>query len=228
MAPDRKLDLHRRVRPGERCIDVSARLFQHMRLGRARRVERAGRVFGGEHGRQVAERDRDPLRRVFGAVGAVGKHRRHRLPDIAHPAAGEDRLAVGFEAPDPGRAERDRADVGDVRCRPYRGDARRRARLPDLHGEQFGVRPVGAHDAHVKLVGERDVGDEPAGAADQRRILEAGDALSDAGPAAGGSAAGRFRGRVLRGRVSWRPGMRHPRSALIAAATAFTASRMLR
>ena len=83
--PHRNLDFDRRVSAVERRGDVAARLLQHMRLGRMRRVESAGFVFGRKDRRQVAPGHLDELGRVLGAIGAVGEQGGDRLAHIADP-----------------------------------------------------------------------------------------------------------------------------------------------
>ena len=103
--------------------------FSHdRRLGRAAVLELAGRIAGVEHDRQFLDLDRDQVGGVLGEVGIVGKHRRDRLADIAHPLARQEGLAVGRQPLDPGQPEIDRRHVGDVVAGPDRDDARQRQR----------------------------------------------------------------------------------------------------
>ena len=63
------------------------------------------------------------------AIGIVGEHHRHRLADIAHAAARQQRLAVRHQLLDPVVAEVDRRDVGEVLAGPDRDHARRGERI---------------------------------------------------------------------------------------------------
>ena len=95
-----------------------------------------------------------PARRRPPRIGVLGEHAGHRLADVAHELAREDRLAVGLQPRDPGHAEIDRRHLGDIGAGPHRDHARRAERRADVDGAQSAVGHRRAHDAHGELVRE--------------------------------------------------------------------------
>ena len=95
-------------------FDVAVLLANKRWLGRAARLELAGRGIGGEQDRQFLDRDLDQLGGVLGDIGIVREHRRDRLADIAHELSRQNGLAIGCKALDAGQAKVDGRDVGDI------------------------------------------------------------------------------------------------------------------
>ena len=205
MTADPKVELDHRVGPGEGAPGIAPALAQHMGLGVMAGIERPGRLIGGEDRRQVLDRGKDLLGGILGAIGVIGEDRRHRLADIAHNPARQDRLAIGLQAAHPGGAELDRPDLGDIGRGPHRRDPGRAKGCLRVDRGDPAMRAVRAHDSHMELVGKRDVGRKPAPPGDQRRVFKPPDPLADErlGPALG-----------------------HCRPPFISAAAALTAFRM--
>ena len=123
MAPDAQLQRNRRMRVAEGRIDVAVFLADHARLGRAARLELAGLLLRPQQRRQFLDLQHDPVGDVLGEIRILGKHRRDRIADIAHPAAGQYALAIAHPVP--------RSCSGESRsaeCRPRPRRSRPHAR----------------------------------------------------------------------------------------------------
>ena len=128
MAADRDVGLDDGMRIAERGGEIAVALLDDHRLGREP-VDLDRIVVGRHHRRQFVELDNHMIGGVLGRVGIVGEHHRHRLADIAHAAARQQRLAVRHEFLDPVVAEVDRRHVGEVLAGPDRDHARRGERI---------------------------------------------------------------------------------------------------
>ena len=182
MAPGREVELDHPVGAGEGRRDVAPGMGQHRRLAGQAGGGRAGRSAGRGHRGQRGDFDLDQVGRVFRRVGVLGEDRGDRLADIAHAVAGQHRLAVRPERRRPAvGAEVDRRDVGDVGGGPYRGDARKPSRRRPVDRAQDAVGVRRAHDPHMELAGEVDVGGEAPPAGDQRPVLDARKPRADHG-----------------------------------------------
>ena len=133
--------------------------------------EFAGRCIGGEQFRQCFDLDRDRVGCVFRRIRVGCKNDRDRLADIAHAVPGENRLPIGLEPLDAGKAKIDRRNCGDVRRRPNRDGAGHRACRVHIDGDDASMRMGRTDHAHVQLMRKRDVGGEASLAGDQRPIL---------------------------------------------------------
>ena len=133
----------------------------------------AARRRGGiENDRQWLDIEHDQIGGVFRDVWIGGEHRRDRLADIAHGVLRQCVLPVRLERGQSRQPEADRRDVRDVGKGPHRmhaGKAQCRARIDVA---DFSMRHGRAHNAHMPLAGEIDVGGEAALAGQQRAIFE--------------------------------------------------------
>ena len=172
MPPDRERRLDHGVSGAEGGIDIAVTLAHDGRLGRAAGFELAGLRVGAKERRQFLDVEHDELGRILGEIGIVGEHRRDRLADVAHCAGREQPLPVGLQTFDPGQAEIDRRNVGNVGGRPHREHARFRQRRARVDRADAAVREIRAHDAHVQLLRKRNVGGKAATSGQQRAILE--------------------------------------------------------
>ena len=179
MAPDAELERNRRMGVAEGRIDVAVFLADHARLGRAARLEFAGRLVRPQQRRQFLELEHDPVGDILGKIRILGKHRGDRVAHIAHPAAGQDALAVAIQSRDLAQAKVDRRNVGHIRGGPDRMHARRVASGRCIDRQKPGVGVGRAHHTHVQLAEKGDIGGKPALAEQQRPILEAGDRTAD-------------------------------------------------
>ena len=179
MAPDAELERNRRMRVAEGRIEVAVFLADHARLGRAARLEFAGRLIRPQQRRQFLQLQHDPVGDILRKVGILGKHHRDRIAHIAHPAAGQDALAVAIQSRDLAQAKVDRRNVGHIRGGPDRMHARRGTCGRRVDRQKPGVGVGRAHHTHVQLAGKRDIGGKPALAEQQRPVLKAGDRTAD-------------------------------------------------
>ncbi len=128
MTADRDVRLDNGVSSAERGGEVAVALLDDHRLGREP-VDFHRIVVGRHHRRQFVELDDHPLGRVFGAVGIVGEHHRHRLADITHAARAPAAAGGAARASRPGRRG-NRSGTGrrgPRRSRPRPHPARRSA-----------------------------------------------------------------------------------------------------
>ena len=172
MAPNRKIECDDRVRGAKRRVDVTIFLVHDCGLGSPPGREFARFLIGPQQRRQLLRVDLNKIRGIFRHVGIISKHGSHRLTHITQTIGGEDMLAIRLESVDAAEAKIDRRNVSDICSGPHRIYARERARLPGIDRGQPRVRVGGADDAHVQLVGKRNIGCEAAGAAEQWRIFE--------------------------------------------------------
>ena len=126
-----------------------------------------------EHDRQFLDVERDQIGGVLGEIGIGREHRGDRLADIAHAVLRQDGLAIGLEALDPGQAEIDRRNVGDIvgRSRPRprpAAPARRSCRSTGCGRARWAERTT----RMCSYAGNDDIGREPAAAGDQRPVLQ--------------------------------------------------------
>jgi hypothetical protein len=176
---ERKLDDP--VGAGERGIDIAIGLAHERRLGVEPRREAGDRTRGIEarhHGLDFRPHQRCG---ILGAIGIGGEDDGERLADIAHEFARQDVLAIGLEPGDPGHAEIDRRQGGNVRGGPDRGHAVGRLRRRHVNGREASERDRRAHYAHVELARKRQIGDEARRAAKQRLVLDPAHGSADIG-----------------------------------------------
>ena len=148
---------------------------------------RAGlhRVGGRGHRGQRLVVDTDQLGRVLGLGQRVGDHHRHRIADIAHPVGdqrrplrGVHRLTVGALARHVGLGHAE--PVGhDVVAGVDRQHARRLPGRLDVDRPDIGVGVRRPHEDRVGLAVQVDVIDVAPLPAQQARILEPQDRLTD-------------------------------------------------
>ena len=172
MPPDRERRLDHGVSGAEGGVDIAVTLAHDGRLGRAAGFELAGRRVGVQERRQFLDVEHDELGRILGEIGIVGEHRRDRLADIAHRAGREQPLPVRFQTFDPGQAEVDRRNVGNVGCRPHREHACFRQRRARVDRADAAMREIRAHDSHVQLLRKRNIGGKTAAPGQERAVLK--------------------------------------------------------
>ena len=151
--------------------DVGPGVLVHERRGRCDRVLEAHR--GGE--RRVL--DVHEIERVLGRVPALGDDQRHRFPHIPDGGGRQGLLGLVMDqrrvGDEPGERAAEVAQIG-VRQHRHHGAGGPRAARVDPH--DAGVGMGAAKHRRVRQAREVDVIDEQAAAAQQRRILVAGDA----------------------------------------------------
>ena len=151
--------------------DVGVQLAAHWRSGR-------GLSHVGDERLDVVV-DRDQRSGVLGEVAAVRDHQRHRLADVADLAVGE-RVEPRLVERHAGVRDPHHAAVGhhlgDVVEREHGMNAGQSQRHLLVDALDQRVRMRAAHERDVQQVGQRDVVDEAALAAQQRFVLEAIDA----------------------------------------------------
>ncbi len=101
-------------------IDVAISLAHDRGFGRSARFEFAGLLVRMQNCRQFLDVESDELGCILGEIRIVGENGRHRLADIAHPAAGEEPLAIGLQPLDAAETKIDRRNVGNIGGRPHR------------------------------------------------------------------------------------------------------------
>jgi hypothetical protein len=134
-----------------------------------RRV-RVERPAGLDHRRQHLVVDVDQLERVARGVPVVGDDKGDLLALEAHLVGGEHRLHVRGQRRRPGEVERLEVLAGDDRVH-----LRVRERLGGVDRHQAGVRHRRAQDRAVQHAGQHDVVEVVALAADEARVLLAGE-----------------------------------------------------
>ena len=169
---DRDVGLDNGVGTAKGSVEIAVSLLDDHRLSR-KPVDLDRLVVSRHHRRQFVELEDDAVGGIFRPIGIVGEHHGDRLADIAHAAARQQRLPVRHELLDPVVAEIDRRQIGEILAGPDRHHARRLTGVGRVDGLDPAVRHRRAHDAHVKLSGERYVGSEQAEPAHQRRVLDA-------------------------------------------------------
>ena len=179
MAADRQLELDHRWRRAQRRVDVAIALANDRHLGVAAGREFAGLGLRVEQDRQFLDLHDDEIGGVLRDVGIIGDDGGDRLPDIAHLAGCEHRLAKGFERRDSAFAKIDRRHLGDVSRAPDRDHAGQGTRSAEVDGDDPAMGVVRAHDAHVELVRKRDIAGETAAASHQRRVFQTRDGAAD-------------------------------------------------
>ncbi len=174
-----KLEFDNALRLGEGRIDVAEALIENGRLGRMIFVEES-RIFGCvDDDRQSLGHDLDKVGRILGEIRIGCEHRGDRFADVAHAVARQHVLSVWFKLRQSGETKSDRRKVRDVNRGPHRVHARKLQRFFSVDTDQPAVRDRRAHDAHVKLARERDVGGEPAAAGQQRPIFKSANRAAD-------------------------------------------------
>ena len=151
MPPDRQRRRDHGVRGAERGIDVAISLAHDRGFGRSARFEFAGLRGRVQDRRQFLDVQGDELGRIFGEIRIVGENRRHRLADIAHPAAGKEPLAIRLQPLDAAETKIDRRNVGNIGGGPHRVHAGQRQRCVSVDCAQLSVREIRTHDAHMEL-----------------------------------------------------------------------------
>ena len=180
VAAGRKVELDDGVRGAQRRFDVAVAVAQQRGLAAAAGLELAGRIACRQHDRQRLDLDLDQLGRVLGQIRILREHGGHRIPDIAHAAARQRRLAKrlerlgGFVG-----TEIDRREIRDVGIGPHRHHAGQRARRRGVDRDDAAMGVGGAHHAHMQLMRKVDVAGIAALAGDQRQILEPGDRMAE-------------------------------------------------
>ena len=178
MAPDGEIELDHHVRCAKGRFEVAVALADDVGLGAPAGRKFARRTLGIEQRGQFLDLDIDEVGRVLGEIGVGGEHGRDRFSDIAHPLARQHRLQIGHQPGDVGLAgaealaQPDRRQARDVSRSPHRDDARGRQCRGRLDRHDPAMRMGRAHDPHVQLLRENEVGDEAAFARQKRRILE--------------------------------------------------------
>ena len=178
-----RLHLPRRLRErlvdlaeGERARvgDVRAELLVHERRAVLPRLERV------EHDRQRLVLDLDQVARVLGDVAVLGDHRRDRLAVVAH-LLDRDHVLDDRAGAERGQRRRALGDVGagDDAITPGSASAFD-VSMRTMRACACGLRTIAA----CAMLGELDVVDVAALAAQEARILDAVDALAE--PAARG------------------------------------------
>ena len=179
MPADPELELHHHRRGAKRCLDIAIALLDHGNFGVAAGREFARFSLGVQQDRKFFDLQGDEVGRIFRDIRILGEDRGDRFAHIPHLIGGKHRLPVRLERRNPALAKIDRRNIRNVGRRPYGDDPRQGTCGRRVDRRDPAVSVVGADDAHMELMGKRNVGGETATPPDQGRILQPFDRLSD-------------------------------------------------
>ena len=169
------------MRVAECGLNIAVAFADDCSFGNAPRLEFGRRCARIECDRKLLDIEFDQVRGVFRKIRVGCKHRGDRIADISNPILRQHALAIGLEPLDPRQPEIDRRNIPDIGGGPDRHHARRGKRSARVDVADAAMREGRAHDTHVQLTRERDIGRKASPSGNQRGVLLAADGSTDQG-----------------------------------------------